>query len=142
MKLIFGAAPTPGSLLIRGLTFSRWSHVGIVFGDEVIEAHWPRVASRSLDEFKAHYPSWDVTSLPCANEAAAERFVREQLGKLYDLGGLIAIPFQQRDWQAPSRWFCSELPPAAAAIGGTPYFLDAEQHRVTPGQLYAITRKD
>jgi len=140
MRLIFGAAPTLGSLTIRLATMSNWSHVGIVYGQEVIEAHWPRVRSIGLENFKAHYPRWELAELPCQNEAAAERWVRSRIGNLYDLGGLLAIAFQQRQWQANSRDFCSEMPILSALAGGTRYVREGALHRVTPGQLYDISQ--
>jgi uncharacterized protein YycO len=141
MKLIFGANRRPGSLLIRLFTFSQWSHVGIIYpGCRVLEAHWPRVRATTVEDFKENYPQWAVAELPCRDEQAALDWAMTQVGKLYDLGGLIAIPFQRRDWQSPGRWFCSELPPAAAAVGGSPWFNEAEISRITPGQLYAVCR--
>lgn len=138
MKLIFGAAPTLGSWLIRFFTFSRWSHVGVVYGYEVIEAHFPRVRSVPLSEFKASYPRNEFAELACDNEHIAEAWVRSRIGNLYDLGGLIAIPFLRGDWQSNSRDFCSELPITAAAMAGTEYVRDV--HRVTPEMLYELTK--
>lgn len=139
MKLIFGARPAPGSLLIRLATFSAWSHVGIVYpNDRVLEARFPRVRVTTLDDFKRHYPRHAVVTLPCRDDRAALDWAMAQVGKLYDLGGLLAIPFQQRDWQSDGRWFCSEIPVAAANVGGTPWFVDSERNRITPGQLFAV----
>lgn len=137
MKLIFGAAPSIGSLLIRTLTFSQWSHVGIVYGQEVIEARFPKVRNTSLDSFKAHYPHHAFGRLTLSNEAVAESYVRSRIGKWYDLGGLVGIPFQ-RDWQRNDRDFCSELPVTAAQFIGDHYFRDA--HRVTPEMLWEISK--
>lgn len=137
MKLIFGAAPTIGSLLIRTLTFSQWSHVGIVVGDDVIEARFPKVRKTTLAEFQAHYPRNAFGTLEMNNELVAESYVRSRVGKWYDLGGLLAIPFQ-RDWQNNDRDFCSELPVTAGQFVGNKYFRDA--HRVTPEMLWEISK--
>lgn len=139
MKLIFGSNPWPGSLLIRLATFSQWSHVGIVYGDYVVEAKFPRVRQTTVGNFIAHYPKWEFAELPCANEAKAESWAMSRIGKLYDVGGLIAFPFQQRDWESRGRYFCSELPILAAAEGGTRYVRDGARSRVTPGQLYDLS---
>lgn len=141
MRLIFGAANTPGSWLIRLFTFSRYSHVGIVYGDEVIEAHFPRVRSISLGEFKTHYPKWETAKLPCKDEYLAEQWLRTRIGNLYDLGGLIGIVFQ-REWQSNNRDFCSEMPILAARHGGTDYVRSDSVHRVTPELLREISIKD
>lgn len=139
MKLIFGSNPWPGSLLIRLATFSRWSHVGVVFGDYVVEARFPRVRQTTVGNFIAHYPTWEFAELPCADEAAAEAWVMSRVGNLYDVGGLLAFPFQNRDFESSSRDFCSELPIKAAAVGGTRYVREQALSRVTPGVLYDLS---
>ena len=137
MILIFGSRPRPGSWLIRALTFSRYSHVGIVFGDRVVEAAIWRVREIPLTQFKEEYPVWEIAELPCADEAVAKRYAYSRIGNLYDFGGLLAFPFQ-RDWQSNGRDFCSELPISAAADAGSVYVRDV--HRVTPENLYQISR--
>lgn len=139
MKLIFGASRMPGSLLLQFFTFSRWSHVGIVYDGMVIEARFPRVRMATVAEFQAHYPRWEFAELPCADEGAAEAFARSRIGRRYDLGGLLAFLFQNRDWESSSRDFCSELPILAAAAGGTRYVREGARSRVTPGQLYDLS---
>lgn len=139
MKLIFGASHRPGSLLLQAFTFSRWSHVGMVYGEEVIEARFPRVRVTTVAEFQAHYPRWEFAELPCADEAVAEAYARSRVGRLYDIGGLLAFPFQNRDFESSSRDFCSELPIRAAAAGGTRYVREQSLSRVTPGVLYDLS---
>lgn len=139
MKLIFGASRMPGSLLLQFFTFSRWSHVGIVYDGLVIEARFPRVRMTTVAEFQSHYQRWEFAELPCQDEAAAEAYARSRIGRLYDLGGLLAFPFQHRAWESSSRDFCSELPIRAAAAGGTRYVRDGSLGRVTPGVLYDIS---
>lgn len=139
MKLIFGASYMPGSLLLQAFTFSRWSHVGMVYGEEVIEARFPRVRVTTVAEFQAHYPRWEFAELPCADEAVAEAYARSRVGRLYDIGGLLAFPFQNRDFESSSRDFCSELPIRAAAAGGTRYVREQSLSRVTPGVLYDLS---
>ena len=139
MKLIFGASRMPGSLLLQFFTFSRWSHVGIVYDGMVIEARFPRVRMTTVADFQAHYPRCEFAKLPCADEAAAEAYARSRIGRLYDLGGLLAFPFQNRDFESSSRDFCSELPIRAAAAGGTRYVREHALSRVTPGMLYDLS---
>jgi hypothetical protein len=139
MKLIFGASRMPGSLLLQFFTFSRWSHVGIVYDGLVIEARFPRVRMTTVADFQTHYPRWEFAELPCRDERAAEAFARSRVGRLYDLGGLLAFPFQNRDWESSSRDFCSELPILAAAAGGTRYVREGSLGRITPGTLYDIS---
>ena len=139
MKLIFGASRMPGSLLLQFFTFSQWSHVGIVYGEFVIEARFPRVRMTTVGAFQAHYPRWEFAELPCADEAVAEAYARSRVGRLYDIGGLLAFPFQNRDFESSSRDFCSELPIRAAAAGGTRYVREQSLSRVTPGVLYDLS---
>lgn len=139
MKLIFGASRMPGSLLLQFFTFSQWSHVGIVYGEFVVEARFPRVRVTTVAEFQAHYPRWEFAELPCADEAVAEAYARSRVGRLYDIGGLLAFPFQNRDFESSSRDFCSELPIRAAAAGGTRYVREQSLSRVTPGVLYDLS---
>lgn len=139
MKLIFGASRMPGSLLLQFFTFSQWSHVGIVYGEFVVEARFPRVRMTTVGDFQAHYPRWEFAELPCADEAVAEAYARSRVGRLYDIGGLLAFPFQNRDFESSSRDFCSELPIRAAAAGGTRYVREQSLSRVTPGVLYDLS---
>jgi hypothetical protein len=139
MKLIFGASRMPGSLLLQFFTFSQWSHVGIDYGEFVVEARFPRVRMTTVADFQSHYPRWEFADLPCADEGAAEAFARSRIGRRYDLGGLLAFPFQNRDWESSSRDFCSELPIRAAAAGGTRYVREGSLGRITPGTLYDIS---
>jgi hypothetical protein len=49
--------------------------------------------------------------------SAAQKFLEAQLGKDYDWMALIALPFR-RKWQAPHKWFCSELAAKAVQFSG------------------------
>ena len=143
MRLLFCRSHWPGSYAIRALTFSsQWSHVALVSDNRIdaVEATFPRVranwAPEIVDAHSAH--AWATLDVP--GEAAAWHFAGEQIGKLYDVGGLIALPFGRRDWQSPGRWFCSELIAAAANAGGRDLFRDFD--RVTPEMLWQISRPD
>lgn len=127
MVVLFCRSRTIGSLLIRLLTFSRWSHVALVHPDgSAIEATWPRVRLvpaaqiinehdvAELAEIRAVSNAWEIA---CA-----------QIGKPYDLSGLWFF-LTRRDWQRDDKWFCSEL--VAYATGGW-----RSAGRITPEIIY------
>lgn len=139
MRVLFCTSTLPGAVAIRALTWSRFSHVALIDGEEVIEAVWPRVRIASLaDVIASHSQGYAIADLYCADPAAAIAAARAQIGKPYDLGALAGILFR-RDWQAGSRWFCSELVAWAFAQGGSPLFRADALSRITPQHLWMIS---
>lgn len=139
MKLLFARSHWPGSYAIRALTFSQWSHVAPIADDGTsVEAVFPRVRVATAGGIIDAHSAFAIAHVECPNEAAAWRFLDQQVGKLYDLGALVALPFQRRDWESPSRYFCSELVAAALNAGGRDLFRDFS--RVTPEMLWQIAR--
>lgn len=132
MKLLFCRSRLPGSYLIRWLTFSKWSHVAVVFEDGwAIEATWPKVRQVRVEEIIARHSAYEFRELDCAFERA---WFEAQVGKRYDLSGLFMFLNPWREgWMDDARWFCSEL--VAAATG-----LFADNERVSPQFLYLLSR--
>jgi uncharacterized protein YycO len=64
------------------------------------------------------------------DEAAVLDFLHRQVGKKYDIRGLIGFAVA-KDYQNPRDWFCSELVMAAFAAGGL-NLLQAPVHKVSP----------
>lgn len=137
MQVVFCTSNKPGSLLIRAITWSRWSHVAIVLGDQVIEAVWPHVRVRPLADLLKDHPVHVVVDLPCRSETAARDALHSQIGKPYDLSGMFGLALH-RDWQEDDRWWCSELVAWAFDQGGSPLFRPEAMHRVTPEHLWMI----
>ena len=137
MKIIFATDGDPLSRVIRAVTSCPWHHVGVVFGDYVIEARFTGVIKTPLDDIKAR-GKYAVVDCPVADEAKAEAFALAQVGKQYDLAGLISFPFRAR-WQNDSRWYCSELVAATAAAGGSP-LVRAGLSGVSPRDLWVVTK--
>lgn len=139
MRLLFCTSKLPGAAIIRAVTWSEWSHVVIVDGDEAIEAVWPAVRATSLyeviDKHTAHY----LVDIPCQYDDAIVAAARSQIGKPYDLTALFGI-LAHRDWQAPDSWFCSELVAWAFSQGGAPLFRPEALHRVTPQHLWMVAK--
>lgn len=138
MKALFSASPKPGSVLIRAGTWSRFSHVALVDGDEVIEAVWPKVRVAPLAEVMALHSVNVLARLPCRDPDIAIRAARSQLGKPYDLTAVVGIGLH-RNWQETDSWFCSELLAWALAQSGSPLFRAEALHRVVPQHLWMLS---
>lgn len=141
MRALFCTSQLPGAVLIRGITWSEWSHVALVDGDEAIEATWPAVRVAPLAEVIAAHSAHVIVDLPCCDPAAAIAAARSQAGKPYDLTALFGL-LMHRDWQEDDRWFCSELVAWAFAQGGTPLFRPEAMHRITPQHLWMLYPPD
>ena len=110
IPVIFGRNYAPGSLAIQVFTWSRWSHVGIVYGDKVIEARgFHGVVITPIEEFKARYTHWEVAHAPvaCSIDKAYERAL-SQVGKSYDWWAIYGIVLRT-GWDKEDAWVCSEL---------------------------------
>ena len=137
MRVLFCTSKLPGAVLIRSVTWSKWSHVALVDGDEAIEATWPVVRVAPLAEVIAAHSDHVIVDLPCFSPADAIRAARSQVGKPYDLTALLGL-LMHRDWQEDDRWFCSELVAWAFAQGGSPLFRPEAMHRITPQHLWML----
>lgn len=137
MRVIFCTSRLPGAVIIRAVTWSEWSHVALVDGDEVIEATWPAVCVTPLAEVIAKHSAHIIVDLPCRSSAEIIQAARSQVGKGYDLTALFGL-LARRDWQEPDKWFCSELVAWAFSQGGSPLFRPEAMHRITPQHLWML----
>jgi len=139
IDLLFCTNPhNPLSWMIRAGSWSQWSHVAIIDGDDVIEAvALDGVVVTPLATRQAADPTWQRVTLPCANPEAIIAASRSQLGKPYDYTGVLGIGLH-RDWQETGRWFCSELVAWAFQQGGTPLFRKGASGRVTPQEVWTV----
>jgi uncharacterized protein YycO len=137
MKILFCTSDKVVARGIRTVTWSDWSHVGIIDGAEVIEAVWPKVRVAALADVLAAHPRWVVVDVPCPDEAAAIAAARAQIGKPYDAIGMLGLGVN-RDWQDDSRWWCSEHVAMVIKAGGLPVFRDGVMHRITPQHLWML----
>lgn len=138
VTVIFGKSRHPAGYLIRAFTWSRWTHCALVVGDEVYEAMHPAgVVVTPLEQFKSRYGQgrWAVAQVPCVDPAECIKRAKEQLGKPYDLFGVIGLGLRQRRWDSGQRWWCSEL--LAHCINA---FRPDRISRVTPEHLWMISR--
>lgn len=135
VKVLFCTSQLPGAVVIRGVTWSQWSHCALIDGDEVVEAAWPKVRASKLADVIAAHTSWAIVEFPCEDPAAAIAAARSQIGKPYDLMGAVGLAFH-RDWQNEGQWWCSDLLTWAIMKGGTIIFRVEEIKRTTPGWLF------
>lgn len=137
IDLLFCTNPTnPLSWLIRAGSWSKWSHVAIIDGDDVIEAiALHGVVTTPLATRQAEDRSWQVVTLPCADPQAVIAAARSQIGKPYDYTGVLGIGLH-RDWQESDAWFCSELVAWSFEQGGSPLFRAGASKRVTPQDVW------
>lgn len=138
MKILFCTSKLPGAALIRAVTWSDYSHVAIIDGDEAIEAVWPCVRVSPLADVIASHPEHVIADFPCLSPIDAIKAARSQVGKPYDLAGILGIGLH-RDWQETDSWFCSELVAWAFVQGGTPLFRPEAMHRITPQHLWILS---
>ena len=109
LQVIFARNWLPLSLAIQIRTLSKWSHVGVVIGDNVIESRGGvGVVITSLNEFKDRYTSTDIGLLPCVSKQVAEDFLYTQVGKKYDLKAIIGAAFNLKI-DSSVAYHCSEL---------------------------------
>lgn len=132
LQLFFGAGKSWRSRLIRLITWSRWSHVAIVDGGDVIEAAGGQGVRRTpMGLLKAKYgEDWEIREIDGDIEKA-----REMIGREYDTSGLAGWFFRQL-WEDPERWFCSELVAYASDL-----YPDDTAYKITPEDLYRVSRE-
>ena len=134
MKIVFATNNKIGSLFIRWFTWSRYSHVALVWGSNVIEAtlaHGVRVFP--FRSFVKKYKSVLLCNVKGVDEKKAVAFTLNQLNKPYDIKAIFGFVLR-RKWTDAERWFCSELVAVALHEGGVT-LIKKEAHRVTPEDL-------
>lgn len=139
MRVLYSRSHSLGSLLIRLVTWSRWSHCAIVTdAATVIESRalLGGVVEREMSTAIADATTLKFVEVQTADDAAGIAWARQQVGKPYDWSGVIGIALH-RVWDEPDRWFCSELVEAALAAAGRRRFR-VELGRVTPQHSWMV----
>ena len=138
VELLFTRRRHPGSLLIRTVTWSAWSHVDVVHGDNVIGAVAPHgVELQPLAERLAKASQAAVMIVPSAMAKKVRDIANTQLGKPYDWLGAAGIGLH-RNWQETDSWFCSEFAAWCFSTAGHPLIRQEFVHRVTPQHLWML----
>lgn len=141
VQLIFTKQENLGSWAIRAATMSPWSHVVVPYNDWVVEATWRngvhtslmREVIRGSDAYAFGEIETPLT------QSQVFHACMSQCGKDYDKGAVFGMPFG-RDWQDDNKWFCSELTEWGFLVNGAPNFAPDKMHRVTPRDLWMLTR--
>lgn len=137
VKILFCTSQKIGAVAIRAVTWSSFSHVAIIDGDEVIEATWPAVRVAPLAEVIAAHSAHAIVELPCRDPQAVIAAAASQIGKPYDYTAILGLGLR-RDWQEEDAWFCSELVAWAFQHAGEPLFRAECLRRVTPQHLWML----
>lgn len=139
ISLLFSTSRHPMSAVIRACTWSSWSHVSIIDGDEVIEAIAPNGVRRfSVAQSIDHAKRAAIVDLPCRNPSAVIAAASSQLGKPYDYTAIVGLGLR-RDWQEDDAWFCSELVAWSFAQAGESLFRAEVLRRITPQHLWMLS---
>lgn len=139
ISLLFSTSRHPMSAVIRACTWSSWSHVAIIDGDEVIEAIAPNGVRRfPVAQCIDHAKRAAIVDLPCRNPSAVIAAADSQLGKPYDYTAIVGLGLR-RDWQEDDAWFCSELVAWSFAQAGDSLFRPEVLRRVTPQHLWMLS---
>lgn len=142
VSLLFSTSRHPMSAVIRACTWSSWSHVALIDGDEVIEATAPAGVRRfPVVQAIDHAKRGKIVDLPCRDPGAVIAAAASQLGKPYDYTAVLGLGLH-RDWQEDDAWFCSELVAWAFAQAGEPLFRAEVLRRVTPQHLWMLAPVD
>lgn len=138
VSLLFSTSGHPMSAAIRLSTWSDWSHVAIIDGDEVIETTAPAGVRRfPVVQAINHAKRGAIVELPCRDPQAVIAAAVSQLGKPYDYTAILGLGLR-RDWQEEDAWFCSELVAWAFQHAGEPLFRADVLRRVTPQHLWML----
>lgn len=139
IRLIFSNSPLPLAVAIRLVTWSEWSHVGLILDDgRVIDATYSHhgVRIRSLDDFKKASREWTIVELPVNDAREVYRAAVSQLDRPYDITGLFGVLFNNHRWNEDDSWFCSELVAYAMLHSGNPIVPANFVGRVTPQRVW------
>lgn len=141
VNILFAEGHKPFSRLIMYVTWSRFSHVGMIdsSGEYVYEAEaFMGVVKTPISDFINRYKGRVVrVSYKCPRPEKAFAFIDEQLGKKYDYRGIFGFIFRT-SWQSKNSWFCSELLSKALEEGGNPLFREDYDSRITPEDLWKV----
>ena len=129
-----------GSAVIRAYPpRSRWSHCGVMVGDDVIEARaFKGVVPTPLAEFKERSSAWEIIRLWTPRPESGDAWALSTVGARYDWGGVFGIPFADRDWSNEGQWYCSEHAAIYTRKAGNPVHKVEYSPGVTPGHLESL----
>ncbi|WP_219097577.1 YiiX/YebB-like N1pC/P60 family cysteine hydrolase [Pseudomonas sp. UMAB-40] len=139
VQLLFTRRRMIGSLLIRGVTWSAFSHVEIVVGDQVIGANM--LGGVSLTPLKERLEKSSYAALvniPCKDAQAIKQAALSMIGAGYDYLALFGLLMHSERFDSKARFFCSEFVAWAFEKAGSPLIRPEITGRVTPQHLWMI----
>ena len=129
--------------IICWFTWSRYSHVELLFSDDtcISSIGTKGVLMRSKGQILARNVEYLIKEIPTTaiQEAIIREFAMSQLGKPYDWGAVLGLPFRGR-WDSDNRWFCPELCAVAFKQAGIT-LVDEHSSRITQRDLLVIPTK-
>lgn len=140
-RLIFSRSHGVFSPLVRAVTWSDWSHCGILTKDNtVVESAFKLggVVETPYALFTERVDSYTIVEMDCRDAQAIIDAARSQIGKPYDWTGLFGILFHNRNWQEEDKWWCSELIAWAFEQAGEPLFTPETRIRISPQHIYML----
>lgn len=147
MIVAFTRSRDIGSVLIRLATWSRWSHVAVVEEAciEDIDIHSTVIDStflnggvkrRSVYDLLHKATEWAYVEIDTPDDEQAYKLLESQLGKKYDVTGILGIAFR-RKWEQDDKWFCNELFEWVLLKLGMPRFRE-DVWRLTPQHSWMV----
>lgn len=108
VQVIFAKGRHPYSYLIRLRYQSRWSHVGVIIGNDVHEAESPAgVVTTPLHEFISRYGADRVAVAEAWAEPGWQQRAQQLLGTPYDFWGAFGMGIGTRKLDDPNALWCS-----------------------------------
>lgn len=139
VEVLFTRRRLIGSLLIRGVTWSAFSHVEIIIGDQVIGANMFGGVTLTPLKDRLEKSSYAArVKMPCSDAQAVKAAALSKLGAGYDYLGLLGILLHSNKLQAKGRFFCSEFVAWAFSQASTPLLRSELGARITPQHLWML----
>jgi len=137
-QILFTRRSNFGSSVIRAGAWSGYSHTQIVDGNLLWGAAFPHgVGQEDMSYRLALASRAAIMTIPTPDDAAVVAFAESQNGVPYDFLGAFGLGLH-RDWQDPTRWWCSEYVAACVQASGKKLFRDGATNRVTPEHLFMM----
>lgn len=140
IKLLFTRKRSIGSWIIRFRTWSNYSHVDIVDGDDAIGAlAFEGVKVRNIKDVIDEASDYRVVIVE-GDEQKAIEYAKSKIGKKYDWLAIFGIGLKT-GWESSGRYMCSEFVNQALIEGGTKLFDSKYDGRVTPEHIYMLNNQ-
>ena len=139
IKLIFVDGCNAASEVIKAVTGSQWSHVGVMTKGGIVEAVTPRVLISSLGRYD-RYPQ-EIVEVQVPDPAKAMEELKSLIGRPYGFldcvsGGLHDLFDAEISLTDENTVNCCEVAVRTLRAGGVKIEEDLDANCFTPGSLY------